>query len=133
MATPKLKDRNLAPISCPFLKLRGGSLALSSRFLDKACCNLCLEPTCSQLIKGGKIPGINGFLEVLNLGDYRVHAQFNKVVIYFLFYYQSCVYMILVGTSEREMVTSTIHPVSYTHLTLPTTGSLCRSRWSPYH
>ena len=23
--------------------------------------------------------------------------------------------------------------VSYTHLTLPTTGSLCRSRWSPYH
>ena len=28
-----------------------------------------------------------------------------------------------------------LHPrsVSYTHLTLPTTGSLCRSRWSPYH
>ena len=26
-----------------------------------------------------------------------------------------------------------IGPVSYTHLTLPTTGSLCRSRWSPYH
>ena len=25
------------------------------------------------------------------------------------------------------------NPVSYTHLTLPTTGSLCRSRWSPYH
>ena len=23
--------------------------------------------------------------------------------------------------------------VSYTHLTLPTTGSLCRSRWSRYH
>ena len=27
----------------------------------------------------------------------------------------------------------TLDPVSYTHLTLPTTGSLCRSRWSPYH
>ena len=26
-----------------------------------------------------------------------------------------------------------ITSVSYTHLTLPTTGSLCRSRWSPYH
>ena len=26
-----------------------------------------------------------------------------------------------------------IKPVSYTHLTLPTTGSLCRSRWSPDH
>ena len=23
--------------------------------------------------------------------------------------------------------------VSYTHLTLPTTDSTCRSRWSPYH
>ena len=26
-----------------------------------------------------------------------------------------------------------LESVSYTHLTLPTTGSLCRSRWSPYH
>ena len=25
------------------------------------------------------------------------------------------------------------HPVSYTHLTLPTIRQLCRSRWSPYH
>ena len=24
------------------------------------------------------------------------------------------------------------YPVSYTHLTLPTTSALCRSRWSPY-
>ena len=24
-------------------------------------------------------------------------------------------------------------PVSYTHLTLPTTKALCRSRWWPYH
>ena len=24
-------------------------------------------------------------------------------------------------------------PVSYTHLTLPTTVLKCRSRWSPYH
>ena len=26
-----------------------------------------------------------------------------------------------------------IEAVSYTHLTLPTTMRLCRSRWSPYH
>ena len=26
-----------------------------------------------------------------------------------------------------------LEPVSYTHLTLPTTGHECRSRWSPYH
>ena len=25
------------------------------------------------------------------------------------------------------------HPVSYTHLTLPTNNPWCRSRWSPYH
>ena len=26
-----------------------------------------------------------------------------------------------------------VEPVSYTHLTLPTTAIVCRSRWSPYH
>ena len=26
-----------------------------------------------------------------------------------------------------------LRPVSYTHLTLPTTCTPCRSRWSPYH
>ena len=26
-----------------------------------------------------------------------------------------------------------LRTVSYTHLTLPTTKALCRSRWSPYH
>ena len=26
-----------------------------------------------------------------------------------------------------------ITPVSYTHLTLPTNVSMCRSRWAPYH
>ena len=28
---------------------------------------------------------------------------------------------------------SPLAPVSYTHLTLPTNVSMCRSRWSPYH
>ena len=35
-----------------------------------------------------------------------------------------------------ETATLTIEandPVSYTHLTLPTTRLVCRSRWSPYH
>ena len=30
-------------------------------------------------------------------------------------------------------VFTTVKPVSYTHLTLPTTLPRCRSRWSPYH
>ena len=34
--------------------------------------------------------------------------------------------------NQGELLPSYIS-VSYTHLTLPTTGSLCRSRWSPYH
>ena len=36
------------------------------------------------------------------------------------------------GTDSEGKETRT-ETVSYTHLTLPTTGSLCRSRWSPYH
>ena len=32
----------------------------------------------------------------------------------------------IVGEEEYE-------PVSYTHLTLPTSSERCRSRWSPYH
>ena len=34
--------------------------------------------------------------------------------------------------SEENKLLS-IASVSYTHLTLPTTCNLCRSRWSPYH
>ena len=34
----------------------------------------------------------------------------------------------------QRVLRSTIYiPVSYTHLTLPTNVSRCRSRWSPYH
>ena len=35
------------------------------------------------------------------------------------------------GLEIREVLAQ--RPVSYTHLTLPTMGSVCRSRWSPYH
>ena len=45
----------------------------------------------------------------------------------------------IAALDEQTMVievlesTSGLGPVSYTHLTLPTTCNLCRSRWSPYH
>ena len=32
-----------------------------------------------------------------------------------------------------DQVEEAIEPVSYTHLTLPTSIQRCRSRWSPYH
>ena len=35
--------------------------------------------------------------------------------------------------SREEFDVQTQVPVSYTHLTLPTTSIECRSRWSPYH
>ena len=47
-----------------------------------------------------------------------------------------------IKTSEKELNEMEISnlsdaefktPVSYTHLTLPTTVGPCRSRWSPYH
>ena len=34
------------------------------------------------------------------------------------------------NSSRAELA---VTPVSYTHLTLPTTLCMCRSRWSPYH
>ena len=33
----------------------------------------------------------------------------------------------------RVAIPNDFPPVSYTHLTLPTTSIECRSRWSPYH
>ena len=38
-----------------------------------------------------------------------------------------------VDTFWFGLINATFFPVSYTHLTLPTTCNLCRSRWSPYH
>ena len=38
--------------------------------------------------------------------------------------------------TQREIlheVSLNVKPVSYTHLTLPTMPTGCRSRWSPYH
>ena len=41
---------------------------------------------------------------------------------------------ITTNTKEIQMILKTYYePVSYTHLTLPTNISRCRSRWSPYH
>ena len=39
----------------------------------------------------------------------------------------------LVGKLIDVGIVSGDQPVSYTHLTLPTKRSMCRSRWSPYH
>ena len=37
------------------------------------------------------------------------------------------------GTGRTSWMGPGPRPVSYTHLTLPTNVSMCRSRWSPYH
>ena len=34
---------------------------------------------------------------------------------------------------QSVIIAYTLTTVSYTHLTLPTTCTPCRSRWSPYH
>ena len=46
--------------------------------------------------------------------------------------------LIGVVTSQNDIIAGHINldkivAVSYTHLTLPTKNSPCRSRWSPYH
>ena len=40
---------------------------------------------------------------------------------------------VLYGSSCNPLFPLSPSPVSYTHLTLPTNVSMCRSRWSPYH
>ena len=42
------------------------------------------------------------------------------------------VFDVVVGSASPSTSPSAA-PVSYTHLTLPTTRLVCRSRWSPYH
>ena len=37
------------------------------------------------------------------------------------------------ATTEKPSTEESQEPVSYTHLTLPTSWMKCRSRWSPYH
>ena len=54
---------------------------------------------------------VNSFDELYELGPARRHKCENGTRIYIVYF----------GS------------VSYTHLTLPTTCNLCRSRWSPYH
>ena len=39
----------------------------------------------------------------------------------------------IITSTDTEMIIPSLCPVSYTHLTLPTTLHECRSRWSPYH
>ena len=39
----------------------------------------------------------------------------------------------ITGNEWQQFVDQDVTPVSYTHLTLPTSCNLCRSRWSPYH
>ena len=39
----------------------------------------------------------------------------------------------VLASTDAYICNSRPRPVSYTHLTLPTTAYRCRSRWSPYH
>ena len=39
----------------------------------------------------------------------------------------------MINQLNSPYILKTIDTVSYTHLTLPTNVSMCRSRWSPYH
>ena len=54
-----------------------------------------------------------------------------------LLFLGGCLWLLYGGEQECKVVWGSneeaVEAVSYTHLTLPTTGSLCRSRWSPYH
>ena len=47
--------------------------------------------------------------------------------------YESLLEELAAANKKQEELRQTVEPVSYTHLTLPTTICECRSRWSPDH
>ena len=70
-------------------------------------------------------PGAAGWAVTLNAG-FKLKGGFNRATAKTRSRRPS-------GDERRRKEREGISTVSYTHLTLPTTGSLCRSRGSPYH
>ena len=61
----------------------------------------------------------------------RLHTAKNDIAKVTVFYNDP--YMFMPDKEGQYIFHYHIKTVSYTHLTLPTTQQLCRSRWSPYH
>ena len=66
-------------------------------------------------------------LKALGVSDYGIYNLVGGFVVLV-----NMVSTALNGATSR-FLTYSLGPVSYTHLTLPTTARRCRSRWSPYH
>ena len=62
---------------------------------------------------------------IFDVIDLLMEGTFETLYMVFL----SSFFTILFGLPLGVILTT----VSYTHLTLPTMASVCRSRWSPYH
>ena len=79
------------------------------------------------------------------VGSLFILLLFSLAVRSFLFWWSPISYSFLYVLSSKGHIGENIAswniwdfpayvlPVSYTHLTLPTNVSMCRSRWSPYH
>ena len=68
----------------------------------------------------GSMIGAAGMVLALSIAEFGL-APWLAVIVAFIF-------ALIIGAFNGWLVT-----VSYTHLTLPTTCRVCRSRWSPYH
>ena len=95
----------------------------------------------------GKIVRLNKSLYRLKQASRQRHAHFTKCLLKIVYVQRLADERVFRLMEEGSVVmTVVVHvddifavgerarcdPVSYTHLTLPTT-TLCRSRWSPYH
>ena len=88
-------------------------------------------------------PSRNGLIIIRNLNIMIFHNIVTKVKLFrnllifrgdehSFFFLKKKTELVFQG-NERYIYIFIYKPVSYTHLTLPTTGIRCRSRWSPYH
>ena len=66
-------------------------------------------------------------------GDVAMLGAFIGIILYFLAESSGLTQVLPMWLWSPGVILATLIPVSYTHLTLPTTCTPCSSRWSPDH
>ena len=96
--------------------------------LDHAAAMMCSSATSLHALRKGRL-GAGDTVAVFGVGGLGMSA-----IQLALLEGAATVFAVDPNPAKREQAAAYgAEPVSYTHLTLPTNVSMCRSRWSPYH